>query len=68
MTPLPKRRPSRQRQGKRRSTHRITIPNLMVCPQCKSLKKPFTVCAKCGYYNGKQVGPVKKVKKNEKPA
>lgn len=52
MTPLPKRRLSSQRQGKRRK--HITLPNLALakCDNCKNLKIPHRVCSNCGTYKG----------------
>lgn len=68
MTPLPKRRWSKARQGQRRTTIKLKAQALQVCTNCKSLKIPFTVCKNCGFYDGKQVlkPKVKKTLKNEK--
>ncbi len=43
----------------------IGVPNLVECPQCHELKKSHTVCAKCGYYDGKQIIDVEKKQKND---
>lgn len=52
MTPLPKRRLSSARQGKRRK--QITLPKLglVECDNCKALKLPHQVCGNCGTYKG----------------
>ncbi|MBI4130595.1 50S ribosomal protein L32 [Candidatus Roizmanbacteria bacterium] len=55
MTPLPKRRHSTQRQGKRRAAIRLTLPVLVRCAQCEQLILPHQVCSHCGYYRGKDV-------------
>lgn len=67
---LPKRRHSRSRTGKRRAHDALKPPNIpssdsgkksehrsekFICPQCKQVKRPHTVCHNCGYYRGRQV-------------
>lgn len=64
--PLPKRRHSGSRQGKRRGAQKIHVPSISVCPNCKSPKLPHRVCAVCGFYNGRQVIQIKAEKKEEK--
>jgi len=65
MAPLPKRRHSRARQGKRRRA--IILKNITFesCPQCGALKKPHIICSSCGGYKGK-VFILKKEKKEKK--
>jgi len=68
MTPLPKRRISRRRQGKRRAAIKLTVAGLVVCNNCNMLRKPHQMCANCGYYNGKEICKIEdksKKKKNE---
>lgn len=55
----PKKRHSRQRQGKRRASISLKTKKGVICPNCKALTKPHTVCKNCGYYKGKQVKKVK---------
>lgn len=55
----PKKKTSRARRDSRRSHHALTAINLAVCPQCNEQKRPHYACAKCGYYNGKEVVSVK---------
>ncbi|MGB9911070.1 MAG: 50S ribosomal protein L32 [Microgenomates group bacterium] len=57
MPPLPKRKISSRRQGKRRATHKITLPNLVTCPECGQLKKPHFVCPNCGTYPKNENSP-----------
>ncbi|MBU1006166.1 MAG: 50S ribosomal protein L32 [Candidatus Omnitrophica bacterium] len=64
--PLPKRRHSNSRQGKRRGSQKIHVPNVSVCPNCKAPKLPHRVCLACGYYKGRQVVQVKQKEKEEK--
>ncbi len=52
MAPLPKRRLSAARQGKRRASISLKATNLVKCDNCGSLKLPHTVCANCGTYKG----------------
>ncbi|MBL7209054.1 MAG: 50S ribosomal protein L32 [Dehalococcoidia bacterium] len=60
---LPKRKYAKARQGKRRSHLALTIPALIDCPQCHSLKLPHHVCPTCGSYNGREVIEIKSRKK-----
>ena len=64
MTPLPKRRISSHRQGRRRATIKLTIPQLVRCnnPACGQLKLPHQICHSCGFYKGQLVNPIKKKK------
>jgi large subunit ribosomal protein L32 len=64
--PLPKRRHSNARQGKRRSAQTLEAPNVSVCSNCKAPKLPHRVCSVCGYYDGKQVIQIKSKEKKEK--
>jgi large subunit ribosomal protein L32 len=53
MTPLPKRRLSSGRQGKRRAATVLKKTTLAKCENCQSLKLPHQVCSNCGTYKGK---------------
>jgi len=48
----PKRKHSKSRTGKRRSTKKIKIQNLSICPNCNSIKPPHVMCPVCYYYKG----------------
>ncbi|HKZ34379.1 MAG TPA: 50S ribosomal protein L32 [Patescibacteria group bacterium] len=50
MGALPKRKISRQRQGKRRAARSLTLATLRPCPSCKTLVRPHSACPSCGYY------------------
>jgi len=66
MTPLPKRRHSTRRGGKRQAAIKLVATTINKCPQCGSMKRPYTICPKCGYYNGKEVIKPKVKKANKK--
>ncbi|MGN0556308.1 MAG: 50S ribosomal protein L32 [Acutalibacteraceae bacterium] len=53
---VPKRRVSTTRRDKRRSSvWKMSAPELTRCPQCGEYIRPHRLCAKCGYYKGRQV-------------
>jgi large subunit ribosomal protein L32 len=56
---LPKKRLSNHRQGNRRQHHRVKLPQLRLCPQCRQLRMSHHVCPNCGTYRGRQVLPVR---------
>ena len=47
MTPLPKRKHSTQRKGKRMATKVKKLSNLVICSSCGKLKLPHRVCKYC---------------------
>ena len=56
---------SKQRTNTRYAQWKLETPNLVECPQCHELKAQHKVCAKCGYYDVKQIIDVdKKAKKD----
>lgn len=48
MAPLPKRRHSTQRKGKRKKTRILGLPNLVKCKNCRKFKIPHRICRYCG--------------------
>lgn len=53
---VPKRRTSKARRDKRRSANsKLSLPNVVECPQCHEMKLAHRVCGDCGYYNNKEV-------------
>ena len=57
--PNPKRQHSRQRQRKRRTHYKASIPQIGTCPQCQKPILSHRVCPFCGFYKGKLVLAVK---------
>lgn len=55
MGPLPKRRHSSTRRGKRRSHDALTLNHLVVCESCGEYHVAHRVCQKCGTYKGETV-------------
>jgi large subunit ribosomal protein L32 len=51
----PKKKHSKARQGKRRASIRLSIPNAVICPNCGNMNLPHTVCRNCGFYRGREV-------------
>jgi large subunit ribosomal protein L32 len=57
--PNPKRRHSKARTSSRRAHDFLTAHSASECPNCHEKKMPHRVCAKCGYYKGREVAQVK---------
>jgi len=55
----PKRQHSRQRQRKRRTHFKATIPSLGSCQQCQKPILSHRVCPFCGYYKGQPIVEIK---------
>jgi len=53
--PLPKRKLSRSRRGRRRSHDALTLKHLVVCENCGEYHLAHHVCLKCGTYKGETV-------------
>jgi large subunit ribosomal protein L32 len=51
----PKKRHSRQRQGKRRHAIKLSVLKTVVCKNCSKNIKGHAVCKHCGYYRGKEI-------------
>ncbi len=53
---VPKHKVSKKQGNKRfANNYKVKIPTLVECPQCHEMKQTHRICAKCGYYDGKQV-------------
>ncbi|MBI5449704.1 50S ribosomal protein L32 [Candidatus Gottesmanbacteria bacterium] len=65
MAPLPKRRHSTRRGGKRQAAIKLKIFGLMKCPNCGSIRIAHRACKQCGWYDGKVAIP-QKVEKTKK--
>ncbi|MFH1601364.1 MAG: 50S ribosomal protein L32 [Candidatus Shapirobacteria bacterium] len=66
MGALPKRKPSTHRQGRRRSTQKLTLPKLTTCPECSEKKIAHQVCPTCGKW-GRAKNEPKSEKRSETP-
>ncbi len=63
----PKKRHSRQRQGKRRAAIKLTVLRTVICTNCGKSIPSHKVCKYCGFYKGKRVvNTAKREKKEEK--
>ena len=62
----PKRQHSRQRQRKRRTHYKLTLPGLSSCPQCDKPTLSHRVCPFCGHYKGQLVVAIKPKKEKKK--
>ncbi|MDO8639756.1 MAG: 50S ribosomal protein L32 [bacterium] len=62
----PKKRHSRQRQGKRRASIKLTATKSEKCRNCSNLALSHRVCPSCGFYKGKQVLTIKQKKEKGK--
>ena len=52
---VPKGKISKARKHARRANWKLSLPGIVECPQCKTMKLAHRVCKKCGYDDGKQV-------------
>ncbi|MFH1387128.1 MAG: 50S ribosomal protein L32 [bacterium] len=65
--PVPKKRHSNIRQGKRRfSNYRLKGLNLSKCPACGAPTMPHRACSACGNYDGRVAVKIKTKKKGKK--
>ncbi|MDO8451432.1 MAG: 50S ribosomal protein L32 [bacterium] len=64
MAPLPKRRHSRRRGGKRTAAIKLSVIGLLRCNACAALRLPHRACPKCGTYNDRIAIPKREKKKN----
>ena len=63
MAPLPKKKISKARRGRREAAKVYHSPKLVACPHCSKLKLPHVLCPNCGYYKDRMVlEPKKKTK------
>lgn len=55
MGAVPKKKPAKGRQLRRRGNHQLRIPHLVPCENCNELKIPHRVCPRCGYYKDREI-------------
>jgi large subunit ribosomal protein L32 len=63
--PVPKKRQSSSRQGKRRANWKLFSINLSQCPECGAPTLPHHACPKCGLYQGRKIIKIKEEKKEK---
>ncbi len=64
---VPKHRPTKSKQKRRRMHYYLEAPNIFRCPKCQKPVLGHSVCLNCGHYKGKMVIDVfKKLNKKEK--
>jgi len=52
---VPFRRTSKTQKRKRRTHFKLSVPGMVVCPNCGEMKLAHRVCKECGSYNGRTV-------------
>lgn len=52
---VPFRRTSKTAKRKRRTHFKLSVPGMVVCPNCGEMKLAHRVCKECGHYAGKVV-------------
>lgn len=52
--PVPKKKTSRMRSGKRRIQHLAKLPSLTKCQKCGQSKLPHKACSGCGHYKSEK--------------
>ena len=52
---VPQNRVTKSRRNMRRAHDALVAGNPNECSNCGELKRPHHVCAKCGYYDGREV-------------
>lgn len=62
---VPKKHHTSSRRDKRRTHIYLKFPHLIVCPNCKREKLPHLVCPFCGFYKGRKIMEIKKMKKEK---
>jgi len=62
----PKRKHSHARTRKRRTHQKLSLPNLVVCSECKNLRPSHMVCPFCGYYREREIVTVEFKEKKKK--
>lgn len=53
--PVPKKKTSKARKGRRRGQLAVNTPGLILCPQCRSPRPSHQACPVCGTYKGREV-------------
>ncbi len=59
---VPKRKISSHRQGRRRATHKVKLPEITQCQHCGADKLPYFLCLNC---NKNSTSKTKRAKEKE---
>lgn len=62
---VPFRRTSKMKKRMRQSHSALSIPGMIVCPNCGELTLSHRACSNCGFYKSKQVVTIKDEAKSE---
>ncbi len=62
MAIVPFRRTSKMKKRMRNSHSALTVPGMIVCPNCGELTLSHRACSNCGTYKGRQVVAIKDAK------
>jgi len=55
MGPLPKRKHSKGKRGRRRQHDTLHPVALIACDNCGEKKRSHVMCPHCGYYGGREI-------------
>ncbi|MDP2860896.1 MAG: 50S ribosomal protein L32 [bacterium] len=66
MTPLPKRRLSKQRSREKAISFKVSLPKTGSCPSCGKSILSHRVCLSCGNYRGRLVVTKKEKKRKSR--
>jgi large subunit ribosomal protein L32 len=59
--PVPKKKHSRSRRGKRAAHQFLATTTIVDCPECLAKMRPHHVCPSCGFYNGREIIPSEEI-------
>jgi large subunit ribosomal protein L32 len=51
----PTHRHTRSRRDKRRANWKLSVPNVVLCPECNEPTLSHRICLNCGSYRGKKI-------------
>jgi len=51
----PTHRHTRSRRDKRRANWKLSMPNVVLCPECQEPTLSHRMCPSCGTYRGKKI-------------
>ncbi len=65
---VPKKKRSKSKRNiKVAANWKVKLPEMTICPECKTVILTHTACTACGFYRGRALAPlVEKIEKKEK--